>query len=48
MARLFESASLVAPCYLGGCTNSSFHTQAVVDFGTPGARYRSNLQVEFR
>lgn len=30
------------------CTNSYFNTQAVVDFGAPIGRYRSNLQAEYR
>jgi hypothetical protein len=30
------------------CTNSYFNTQAVVDFGSPIGRYRSNLQAEYR
>lgn len=35
-------------CQSNTCSNSYFNTQAVVDFGTPGARYFSNLQVEYR
>lgn len=35
-------------CPQTACSHSYFNTQALVDFGTPGARYLSNLQVEFR
>lgn len=35
-------------CPQTACSHSYFNTQALVDFGSPGARYLSNLQVEFR
>lgn len=50
--RQLHSFVRVAPpddeCPQTACSHSYFNTQALVDFGSPGARYLSNLQVEFR